>query len=68
MILGLVVKEQSDLGIRILAYLIVFGTPVCYFLRKTKPFDSIWRSLAAFWVALAAVLIYNNIKDRNKKK
>jgi hypothetical protein len=69
MMIAMIVKEQSDLGIRIFAYILVFGSPVCYFLRHQKPFDAIWRVLASFWIALGLVVGFHYIKDKlNDKK
>jgi hypothetical protein len=68
MMIAMIVHSKGDLGIRLIAYAIVFGTPISYFLRHTKPFDSIWRVLLSFWIALGLVLTYRNVKDRFNKK
>ena len=51
----------------IFAWIFIVFNFVCYFLRNVYPFNKIWWVLKCFWLALAAVLIYNNVKERIKK-
>jgi hypothetical protein len=51
----------------IIAWIFILFNVVCYYLRDISPFNKIWFVLKCFWLALAAVLIYNNIKERIKK-